>query len=79
MTDPQMVTPSKYLWGASYFLDYDAEGTRTIRNYFMSEIENLARYAVPFVKNIDLLMDEGQKKQPETNEPVPASPPSNAN
>ena len=70
MQDPQSVTPSKYLWGLSHFLDYEPEGTRTIRNFFVSEMEMVARYAVPYIKNMDLLMQDSEEaKKKSENEP----------
>jgi len=50
---PPTVTPSlidtRSFWGPNYFLD----GSK--RNYFVAEAESVARYAIPFVRNINLL------------------------
>lgn len=36
-------------WGPNYFMNEDG-----IKNYFISEVEKVARYALPFVYNIEL-------------------------
>ena len=43
-------------WSKSYFTD-NIEGDIQ-KNYFISEIEKNGRYAVPFVKNIDFLLND---------------------
>lgn len=52
--DPQLVPHSSSLWGASYFFD-NFNGQR-IKNHYISAIADISRYAVAFVKNINLLM-----------------------
>lgn len=43
-------------WGPCYFLD-DIEGSESVHvNYFVSQVAKVARYALPFVKNIDLML-----------------------
>jgi len=48
-TNPDYVETSQF-WGASYFTD-ECQG-KTMKNYFVSEVEDDARYALPFVANI---------------------------
>ena len=47
--NPHLVDTRPY-WGPSYFL----EGTK--RNYFVAEVEKVSRYAIPFVRNLKLLL-----------------------
>jgi hypothetical protein len=52
--DPNLIPHAQGIWGPSYFLD---EGTqKVIRNFWVHEVSECARYAVPFIKNIDLLL-----------------------
>jgi len=56
--DPRLVNTSNY-WGADYFWEEVslASGiTRIKRDFFVSEVERVARYALPFVRNISMLM-----------------------
>ena len=48
--DPDHVLTHEY-WGPNYFVS--AEGTKS---YFISEVAKVARYALPFVYNINLWM-----------------------
>ena len=41
-------------WGSDFF--FDLVDGRPVKNYFVGEIEKVARYAVPFVKNIRRLV-----------------------
>jgi len=50
----RLVPHNEKIWGKSYFYD-DFEGKVT-RNFFVSEMDKVARYAVPFVKNIKYLL-----------------------
>jgi len=52
--DPQLVPHSQNLWGNSYF--FDTFNSNKIKNHYISAIADISRYAVAFVKNIDLLM-----------------------
>ena len=47
--DPRLVRYDKY-WGPNFFVEID--GKRKKRNYFLSELEPSARYALPLIKNI---------------------------
>ena len=58
--DPQLVPHSSSLWGTSYF--FDSFNGHRIKNHYISAIADISRYAIAFVKNIDLLMpDSGVK------------------
>jgi hypothetical protein len=48
-TNPDYVATDDY-WGASYFTD-ECNG-KTEKNYFVSGVEDDAKYALPFVANI---------------------------
>lgn len=52
--DPNLYDCSSF-FGESYFSDTTATGEVT-RNFFISELEKSARYAMPFLKNINRLM-----------------------
>lgn len=41
-------------WGPNYFVDM--AGVQPMRNFFVLEAAKVARYAVPFVRNIELIM-----------------------
>ena len=43
-------------WGNNFFFDNHPSQTEPIKNYFVAEVEKVARYAVPFVKNISRLI-----------------------
>ena len=56
--DPHLLKTERY-WGPSYFFDdvlaYNWSGHRDPalrRNFFVSEVEKTARYALPFVRNM---------------------------
>lgn len=53
--DPDAVDPSQF-WGDNYFLDRDPSTGKLLRNYFVAEVDKVARYALPFVKNIAFMM-----------------------
>ena len=41
-------------WGDNYF--FDKVDGKDVKNYFVCEMEKVARYAVPFAKNIKRLI-----------------------
>ena len=52
-SDPLLIDNSRF-WGDSFF--FDTVNNQQVRNYFMAELDKVARYAVPFVKNIKRLI-----------------------
>lgn len=57
--NPSHVLYDKF-WGKdTYFVEKQADGSEPKLNYFINQLEDCARYMLPFVKNIDLWM--GQK------------------
>lgn len=44
-------------WGPNYFFDFKEETGEIQVNYFVSEVSKVARYALPYVKNIKFLLD----------------------
>ena len=48
--DARLIPHNANYWGPSYFM-HDNK-----KNYFVSEVEKVSRYAVPFIKNIKYLM-----------------------
>jgi hypothetical protein len=50
--NPRLVPSNLKYWGHSYF----TSGIDHKRNYFLFEASKVARYAVPFIKNIDRLI-----------------------
>ena len=51
--DAKLIKYDKY-WGKdTYFVEKSEEGKRPKRSYFISQLEDCARYMLPFVKNID--------------------------
>ena len=55
--DPQLIDNSRY-WGHNFFYDQQSVGgsESLVKNYFVGEIEKVARYAVPFAKNLKSLI-----------------------
>jgi hypothetical protein len=51
-SNPHLVPSNFKYWGHSYFVS----GHDNKRNYFLFEASKVARYAVPFIKNIDRLI-----------------------
>ena len=49
--DPDSIDSQKQ-WGDNYFIDKDKDSVHL--NYFVLETAKVARYALPFVKNIQL-------------------------
>ena len=47
--DPLLIDNSPN-WGENFFID--TVNGQKVRNYFMAKVDKVARYAVPFVKNI---------------------------
>jgi hypothetical protein len=43
------------MWGLSFFLEADKDNRR---NFFVAEVEKVARYAIPFVKNLKYLLNQ---------------------
>ena len=62
--ETHLIVPNEKLLGDSYFYDEPTSECPQLkeickirpRNYFLSEIEKVTRYAVAFVKNIDRLV-----------------------
>jgi len=57
-SDPQLVDTRGH-FGPNFFVKevrHGAETPRTVKNFFVSEIEKTARYAMPFVRNLRLLL-----------------------
>ena len=50
--DPLLLDHSAY-WGDNYFVD--TINGQPVKNYFVAQVENVARYAVPFDKNMQWL------------------------
>ena len=57
--DARLIPHNKDIWGPSFFLEADKDNRR---NFFVAEVEKVARYAIPFVKNLKYLLN-----QPKTN------------
>ncbi len=49
--DPKLVRYDKY-WGDNYFFELEDDGKIVKRNYFIANLEECARYALPLIKNI---------------------------
>ncbi|CDW90182.1 UNKNOWN [Stylonychia lemnae] len=45
-------------WGESYFIEKSLDGKRIKKNYFISQVEDCARYMLPLMKNINLMMGD---------------------
>lgn len=43
-------------WGSNFFFDDHPSQAEPVKNYFVGEVEKVARYAVPFLKNISRLV-----------------------
>lgn len=54
-SDPRLLSNEMY-WGDNYFLDQVPYQEAPVKNYFVAEMEKVARYAVPFAKNIKQLI-----------------------
>jgi hypothetical protein len=69
--DPVLIPQNADAWGSSYFVDSKnakyrnseqglfkelGEGKEFYKNYFVAEVDKIARYAIPFVKTIYYLM-----------------------
>lgn len=52
--DPHLIDNSTF-WGANHFVDTLADGSQ-VKNFFTKEMETAARYAVPFLKNLGMLL-----------------------
>ena len=50
--DPLLLDHSAY-WGDNYFVD--TINGQPVKNYFVAQVEKVARYAIPFVKNMQWL------------------------
>ena len=46
-------------WGPSYFIDTTENSDQVFINYFVAEVAKEARYALPYVKNIELMLRWG--------------------
>jgi len=44
-------------WGPNFFFDCNSDTEEIKLNYFVSEVSKVARYALPFIKNIKLMLD----------------------
>jgi len=56
--DAELIKYDKY-WGEdTYFVEKSEDGKRLKRSYFISQLEDCARYMLPFVRNIDLWMGD---------------------
>ena len=62
--DPLLLDNSAF-WGENFFIDNTVPQeeqssteamTSAVKNYFVAELEKVARYALPFVKNMEWLM-----------------------
>lgn len=49
--DPRLFKYEEY-WGANYFYEISEKTGSVKKNYFISQLEKHARYALPLVKNI---------------------------
>ena len=43
-------------WGPSYFFESIDNSEKVHVNYFVGEVAKVARYALPYVKNIELML-----------------------
>lgn len=43
-------------WGPSYFFESIDNSDKVHVNYFVGEVAKVARYALPYVKNIELML-----------------------
>lgn len=54
------------VWGDNYFYEtvLDTEGKQVLKkNYYLSQVEDCARYMLPLMRNIDLLMNEEDQEK----------------
>jgi hypothetical protein len=70
--DPVLIQHNTQVWGSSYFLDNKnlertssqglfteiSEGNTFYKNFFVTEAEKIARYAIPYVKSMYYLMGD---------------------
>lgn len=48
------------IWGKNFF--FDKVGNKQVKNYFVAEVEKVARYALPFLKNINRFISSTQSR-----------------
>ena len=52
----RLVPHAEMFWGSQYFYDREYESNNLLRNYWIKKTEMAARYAIPFLKNIDRML-----------------------
>jgi uncharacterized membrane-anchored protein len=52
----RLIPHVEMFWGNQYFYDREHESNNLLRNYWLTKTEMAARYALPFLKNIDYLL-----------------------
>jgi hypothetical protein len=57
----RLVPHTEMFWGNHYFYDREYNANNLLRNYWITKTEMAARYALPFLKNIDYLLPESEK------------------